>query len=118
VVLGDSAEAKSEKNILDFAMPLRELEGLWQFREHAWNGESNFFRARGKVESEEHPRFRLKVCAAGLFEGVGELKDAGFAEGRAKDLEADRQIFLGRFAARDGDAGDSGERSCNSVDIR
>lgn len=30
----------------------------------------------------------LNFGAAGLLEGVGELEDAGFAEGRAEDLQA------------------------------
>ena len=34
----------------------------------------------------------LNFGAAGLLEGVGELEDAGFAEGRAEDLEADGEL--------------------------
>src|SRR5437588_12151434 len=51
----------------------------------------------------------LQGGPAGLFEGVGDLEDPGFAERGAEDLEADGEIFLGRFAARDGDSGDSSE---------
>ena len=47
----------------------------------------------------------LEGGAAGLFESLGELEDASFAERGAEDLEADGQVFLGSFAAGDGDAG-------------
>src|SRR5882724_9076933 len=59
----------------------------------------------------------LQGGAAGLFEGVGELEDAGFAERGAEDLEADGEVFLGRFAAGDGDAGDTGEGAGDGVDV-
>src|SRR5882724_13201618 len=59
----------------------------------------------------------LQGGAAGLFEGVGELEDAGFAERGAEDLEADGEVFNGRFAAGDGDAGDTGEGAGDGVDV-
>src|SRR5215467_16234583 len=53
------------------------------------------------------PISQLERRAAGLFEGVRELEDASFTEGRTEDLQADREIFLRRFAAGDRDAGDA-----------
>src|SRR5712664_3355153 len=59
----------------------------------------------------------LQRRAAGLFEGVGELQDTSFAESWAKDLEPDREIFLRRFAAGDGDARDAGKGASDGVNV-
>src|SRR5205807_2983427 len=70
-----------------------------------------------KAKSRRSLKATLQGGAAGLFEGVGELEDAGFAERGAEDLEADGEVFLRRFAAGDGDARDTGERAGNGVDV-
>src|SRR5262249_18314470 len=59
----------------------------------------------------------LQLRASGLFEGVSELEDTGFTEGRAEDLEADGKVFLGCFAARYRDSGHSCEGACHGVDV-
>lgn len=45
-------------------------------------------------------------AAAGLLEGVRQLQNAGFAEGRPEDLQAYRQLPID-FSAGNGDAGDA-----------
>src|SRR5215471_13252222 len=64
----------------------------------------------------------LNSSPAGLFESVGELEDASFAKGWAKNLQADGQFACPRrlaidIAAGDGDAGDTGERAGHGVNI-
>src|SRR5262249_22401686 len=59
----------------------------------------------------------LEVRAAGLFESVGELEHAGFAEDWAEDLKANGEIFLRRFATGHGNAGHTRQRAGDGVDV-
>src|SRR6266851_6802387 len=59
---------------------------------------------------------RLQFRAASLFERVGELQNPLLPEGGAINLQADGQSF-GCFAARNGDARNARERSCNCINI-
>src|SRR5215470_9328631 len=107
-----------------------------QFRHNVGIGEEKRKNWRTKVAATNPPKSRSsslrglrsewqvkEVCeaserrAAGLFERVRELEDASFAKGRTEDLQADREIFLRRFAAGYGDAGDAGEGAGDSVDV-
>src|SRR5258708_28348983 len=58
----------------------------------------------------------LQFRAASLFERVGELQNPLLPEGGAINLQADGQSF-GCFAARNRDARNARERSCNCINI-
>ena len=119
MVLNGFTEGDNKKNLLDSVLSIRDLEGLWQFREHFWKSfhskRRNWKRMKPRKSWWRQPP--LQICATSSFESVSELKDAGFAEGGAENLEANRKIFLRRFAAGDRDAGDSGKRSGHSVNV-
>jgi len=71
----------------------------------------------GMVGRQRSLKATLQRGAAGLFESVGELEDTSFAKSGAEDLEADRQVFLGRFAAGNGDAGYASEGAGDRVNV-
>src|SRR5436190_4943862 len=66
--------------------------------------------------SSRAPRTNLDFGAAGLFECMGELQDAGFAEGRTEDLQAHGQLAV-NLSAGHGNSRDARERSRNRIDV-
>src|SRR5262245_31656521 len=59
----------------------------------------------------------LSTPIGGLFVGVGEFQNGGFAEGFSQKLEADWEFRICSEAAGDADAANAGEVAGNGEDV-